>query len=202
MGAEVKLPMEDRLKKVRKVVVAGEGGSGKTTMLNRLVYRSYKTERMTIGMQFHTHKHPYLGDEYWYAIWDFAGEERFRFILRNYMQGTDVVLLCFDQSRYATFLKLDDWIATLKIANTPLIKVLIGTKSDLGSDKGTMAQDASAWCERNGFIGYHSCSALTGYGVTEIFDVISEQLRIRDQLATESLMENVKPMNDVKCENN
>jgi len=166
--------MEPSKNKVYKVAVAGEGGSGKTTMLNRLVYREYRTERMTIGTQLHYRNHPYLGKEYWDAIWDFAGEERFRFILKNYMRGADALVLCFDQSRYATFRKLNDWIAALGVAQTPVIKILVGTKSDLQCEIGAIAEDTKAWCERNGFARYMTCSAKSGEGVDGIFDAISE----------------------------
>jgi small GTP-binding protein len=182
--------------KVYKIVIAGEGGSGKSTLLNRIKYKEYITEKITIGANFHTYIHTYQNQQFMYAIWDFAGEERFRFMLKDYMKGAHAFLLCFDQSRYKTFMKLDDWVNTLDIQHKNIIKALIGTKMDLQPEsrnvhashqvtpqvtvQSSIETDMAAWCERNQFVYSISTSAKTGANVDAIFDRLSAQFLERE----------------------
>jgi small GTP-binding protein len=66
-------------------------------------------------------------------IWDFAGEERFRFLLPGYCNGALGILLCYDITRYATFKHIQKWYDLTK-KNTHTNKtvfILVGEKKDL-----------------------------------------------------------------------
>lgn len=65
-------------------------------------------------------------------IWDMSGEEQFRFILPNYIAGTQGLLLAFDCTNYQTLQHLNDWLTLIMpslMKNIPLI--LISMKQDL-----------------------------------------------------------------------
>ena len=64
-----------------KVVVAGAGGVGKTALIERYVNGTFvEDHKMTIGAAFSV-KDVVLdtGESVQMQLWDFAGEERFRF---------------------------------------------------------------------------------------------------------------------------
>ena len=125
----------------------GEGGVGKTTLTKRIITGIFdKATKMTIGVDFHLlHTSifdPLVEDDdesedvpqlkIAAQIWDFAGEERFRFMLPRYCKGAVGGILCFDLSRYSTTHYIEEWFGIWKEnapAGAPLI--LIGTKSDL-----------------------------------------------------------------------
>jgi GTPase SAR1 family protein len=71
---------------ILKVSVAGEGGTGKTSLLHRLITGGFRADmKMTIGtglMSYTTKCEEY---KIFYQLWDFAGEKRFRFFLPNYL---------------------------------------------------------------------------------------------------------------------
>jgi small GTP-binding protein len=131
--------------RILKVCILGEGGVGKTTLTKRIITGLFdSTTRMTIGVDFHLLKTSIFDPlapedqddvpqiDLSAQIWDFAGEERFRFILARYCKGAMGGLLCFDLSRYSTTKYIDEWFeiwTTNAPEGAPLI--LVGTKSDL-----------------------------------------------------------------------
>ena len=112
--------------RILKVCILGEGGVGKTTLTKRIITGLFdSTTRMTIGVDFHLLKTSIFDPlapedqddvpqiDLSAQIWDFAGEERFRFILARYCKGAMGGLLCFDLSRYSTTKYIDEWFEIL-----------------------------------------------------------------------------------------
>ena len=83
-----------------KLVVAGEGGVGKTTMIRRYVEGVYHDSILTVGTAFAA-KRIVISDGHGPTpikaqIWDFGGEKRFRFLLPKFCFGARGAMLCFD----------------------------------------------------------------------------------------------------------
>jgi len=53
-----------------KVVLVGDGGSGKTSIINRLVMGKFETNMCTIGASFYIHKIPGKHNELTLELWD------------------------------------------------------------------------------------------------------------------------------------
>lgn len=97
----------------------GEGGVGKTTLANRILTGVFNpATKMTIGIDFHLFQmqilDPRTSDENLLpislAIWDFGGEDRFRFMLPRFVKGANGGLLLFDLTRYSTTKYLKEWL--------------------------------------------------------------------------------------------
>jgi len=117
---------------VWKVVVAGDGGVGKTTIIHRYVADEFLDMlKMTIGCDFHTQLIEKSGKKISLVLWDLGGQDRFRFFQDRYMQGASGCFLCFDMSRYATLENCHTWIEMLKNNCPEAPIILVGTKLDL-----------------------------------------------------------------------
>lgn len=132
-------------KNVLKICILGEGGVGKTTLTKRIITGAFDSKtKMTIGVDFHLLKTSIfdpLASEYaddvpqipiQAQIWDFAGEERFRFMLPRYCKGAVGGLILYDITRFSTTNYIDEWFSIWKDnapKNSPLL--LVATKSDL-----------------------------------------------------------------------
>ena len=173
----------------KKVIVLGEGRVGKTTLLYRYVNKVFKdSTKMTIGSDFFT-KRIIIKDESYenhltFLLWDFAGQKRFRFILDNYIQGAEGILLVFELVRVSSLLKLYDWIETLNkggVWQNPNVKfILVGTKKDLIEDGTTPWTIPTAAIEkfRNdfGIEEYYETSSLNGEGIEPLFRNLAHSL--------------------------
>ncbi len=180
---------ETNIKKIkRKIIILGEGGVGKTTLLHRYVNNVFvDSTKMTIGTDFFIKKVDISNDnddkyQLTLLIWDFAGQERFRFILNEYIKGAECIILAFDLLRLATLYRIKNWIGLLKeggVWGDPKIKYfLLGTKKDLITDDiNTISQEQiDEFKEKFNADSYFETSSLNGLGVEEFFTYVAKSM--------------------------
>lgn len=69
---------------ILKILTAGEGGVGKTTLLHRYVEGMFSADtRMTIGVEFFLKEVNIDSQHCTLQLWDFGGQERFRVFIRE-----------------------------------------------------------------------------------------------------------------------
>ncbi len=128
---------EEDVQYLLKIMVIGEAGVGKTSLVHRFVDNVFNPmTKSTIGVDFSLKNEKIeLEDRnitVQMQIWDFAGEVKFRELLPLYVRGTRGLLMAFDLSRLETLDALPEWknviFRTLK-KEIPFI--VIGMKEDL-----------------------------------------------------------------------
>lgn len=161
-----------------KIVVAGDQGVGKTTLIHKFVDGVFKGDTLsTIGVDFSLKTVIASDKSYVLQIWDVAGEERFRAILPHYIPGTEAVVLAFDSTRPFTLENLEEWIKVIeKAADKPGMRfILISTKNDLKpfNNAEKIKQFRSAHPE---VIGYLPVSSKTGQNVEQAFQMLGSAI--------------------------
>lgn len=157
-----------------KSIVVGDGGVGKSTMIQRLITGKYIAQKITIGTDLATYDLEFDGKKVTLQIWDFAGEKRFRFFLPNYSRGAMGCLLCYDISRYTSFDNLKEWYEIVKEnANDPVF-VLVGGKNDLEDRRVVSREDAEAFKEEYDLDYFFETSSKSGDNNKKIFRVLAE----------------------------
>ena len=118
---------------VFKIIVVGDSGVGKTSLLNRICNNSVIEETSpTIGVEFQTKLEMIdNGEIVKCQIWDTAGQENFAPIIKTYYKGSAGAILCFDTTDDNPIEKIDYWYNEIinNSSNTPQI-VVVGTKID------------------------------------------------------------------------
>lgn len=167
------------MRKVIKVVTAGEGGVGKTSLLNRYISNTfYDNLTMTIGVQFFRKDFVINDVKYEIIIWDFGGQEQFRTILSSYIQGSLGALFMFDLSNITRSLRnLDVWWSILN-KNSKIPIILIGTKSDLiDKTQYLLYKDLiQEIMEKYNFVDYIETSSKTGQNVDSVFEIFINKI--------------------------
>lgn len=168
----------------KKVIVIGEGGVGKTTLLHRSVNNIFvDSTKMTIGTDFFMKKIEKVDEknvnQIIMLLWDFAGQERFRFILKDYVKGAEGIILAFDLSRYPTLHKLYDWVDILKEGgaweNEKVRFFLVGTKKDLIENR--ISQDEIDKVKNEFNVDYFfETSSLDNSGVEDLFNQVASSM--------------------------
>ena len=168
--------MSNEPKYTFKILTLGESGVGKTCILRRFVENKFlKNHLATIGIDFRAKTIPINGYEVKLKIWDTAGEERFRNITNQYYKGADGIILVFDLTNFETMNKIRDWYNQIKYntSSNDIGLVLVANKSDL---KREVSNEECLNLSKELNIKLYETSALTGEGVNEIFEYITQEI--------------------------
>jgi small GTP-binding protein len=155
-----------------KVVVAGPGGVGKTTLLKRLETNNYIPAISTVGVNFLILDHEVGETILRVAYWDYAGEDRFKSLFPGYCQGSSAGVVTFDTSRIQTLSEIPTWLSMLKQHNDPDIPViLLGNKIDTinEEEREVVREAAIRFVKEYNLSSYYFCSAKTGEGLSSPF---------------------------------
>ena len=155
-----------------KIIIAGDGGVGKTTMLHRYVKGTFLFDsKMTIGTDiFHKILTLKEGPVCSLQLWDFGGQERFRFMLDNFVRGAAGAFLMFDLTVYNSFNNLPKWIKIARNDDPTLPILLLGSKYDLIDSITVDDELVREFVEDNNISGYIKVSSKTGYNVNVVFE--------------------------------
>merc|ERR1712194_943693 len=93
-----------------KVIILGDSGVGKTSLMNQYVNKKFTNQyKATIGADFLT-KELVIDDKYvTMQIWDTAGQERFQSLGVAFYRGADRCVLVHDLTNPKSFDNLEGW---------------------------------------------------------------------------------------------
>lgn len=181
--------MATRKKTLLKVIILGDSGVGKTSLMNRYVNKKFSTQyKATIGADFVT-KDVVVDDKLvTMQIWDTAGQERFQSLGVAFYRGADCCVLVYDVTAPTTFKSLDSWRDEFLIQASPRDPenfpfIVIGNKIDQ-ENRAVSAKRAQAWCQSKNNIPYFETSAKEAVNVESAFITVA-----RNGLAQESEVE-------------
>jgi small GTP-binding protein len=159
-----------------KLIIAGDGGVGKTTLVDRYVNGTFKDNtRITLGVQFMVKRLNIDGNPIDLQIWDFGGEDRFRFILPAYCRGAHGAIFMYDVTNPASLFHVDQWIPVLRSQGGKFPVVMGGTKADLEDDRKVPIEEASSVAHRSGIFPPIEVSSKTGQNVEVLFENMCSQ---------------------------
>ena len=164
---------------VCKVVLLGETGVGKTSIISRYVHNNFSEVLMsTTGASFATKKLEIDSEhKIKFQIWDTAGQERFRSLAKIFYQNASVAVLVYDITRRDTFDKIKNfWIKEIK-ENAPsdIILALAGNKSDNYENEVVNLSEGKKLAKEIDAI-FQSTSAMLSHGIDELFLSIGKKV--------------------------
>ena len=195
-----------------KVVLLGEAGVGKTSIISRYVNNTFSDVLMsTTGASFATKKVDIDSEhKIKFQIWDTAGQERFRSLAKIFYQNAAVAVLVYDITRRDSFEKLKDfWIKELK-ENAPsdIILAIAGNKSDNYEFEVVSLKEGKELAQNINAI-FKSTSAMLSHGIEDLFKTIGDKfinpgINTNEPTMNNSEMEfrkNIKIKNSKKMKN-
>ncbi len=125
---------ENNIKKDIKIILLGETGVGKTNLIN--VFFGLKFEDQidsTLASYCNEGKFNYNNESYNYAIWDTAGQEKFRAISKLFIRDAQIILIVYSIINRKTFEQVNFWLNFVKenVENNTYILGLVANKIDL-----------------------------------------------------------------------
>lgn len=179
-----------------KVVIIGDGGVGKSSLMNRFVNNEFDSQSFhTIGVEF-LNKDMTIDDEtFTMQIWDTAGQERFKSLRTPFYRGSDCCILTFDVTDTHSFTNIPMWkkefVHYADIRDDKFPFVLLGNKVDAEARKVSTAQ-AQDWCKENGDMAYFETSAKDNINVVKAFETAARIVKERQPALRTDFTDTVK----------
>eukprot|EP00882_Tetradesmus_deserticola_P000741 GHRQ01000809.1.p1 GENE.GHRQ01000809.1~~GHRQ01000809.1.p1 ORF type:complete len:198 (+),score=67.11 GHRQ01000809.1:137-730(+) len=167
--------MELSQQQTAKLVLLGEMGSGKSSLVLRYVKgQFFDYQASTVGAAFLTKTIPELSVKF--EIWDTAGQERYHSLAPMYYRGAAAAIIVYDITSTDSFNRAKAWVRELQRQGSPnMIMALAGNKADLESARAVTVDEATAYATENGLF-FMETSAKTAANVNELFSEIARKL--------------------------
>lgn len=192
--ANTNQPIKKTKDHLYKILVIGDLGTGKTSIIKRYVHRFFTQHyRATIGVDFalkvvHWNENTTVRLQ----LWDIAGQERYGNMTRVYYKEAVGAFVVFDVTRKNTFESVANWKSDLdsKVQlpdGAPIPCVLIANKCDQQKE-GIVNNPAAMdeYCRENGFATWFETSAKEDVNIDEAASALVENILRFDDIINES----------------
>ena len=142
-----------------KVILVGESGTGKTSLINTSIGIPFKENMVTSASNSFAPKEFQIdGKKYILNLWDTIGQEKFRSLTKIFIKDSKIVIFVYDITNEKSFKELNYWITTIKdILKDEAILGMAGNKYDLFKDEKVKEEVAKKFAqEQNIFFQFTS----------------------------------------------
>eukprot|EP01017_Pseudomicrothorax_dubius_P028320 TRINITY_DN335_c0_g1_i1.p1 TRINITY_DN335_c0_g1~~TRINITY_DN335_c0_g1_i1.p1 ORF type:complete len:208 (-),score=44.00 TRINITY_DN335_c0_g1_i1:165-788(-) len=163
-----------------KLLLIGNSAVGKSSLLIRFSDNIFNESFLpTIGVDFKIRTLDLSGKVAKLQIWDTAGQERFKNITSSYYKGAHGVVLVYDITDRQSFKDVENWLGEVgKHANENIVKLLVGNKADLESQRQVTTEEAREFANSLG-IKFVETSAKSSSNVETAFRTLSTEIKAR-----------------------
>ena len=160
-----------------KIIIFGDANCGKETLTQRFLTNLFVSDQtMTIGVDFEVKSLSVDEQKVKLQIWDFGGEERFRFLLPTYARGARGGLFLYDITNYSSIAHIDDWLGVIRkeIGAEDIFPIIVvGNKAHLVNEREVPSPEAIKIAKSRGVNGFIEISAKTGENVEKTFEALA-----------------------------
>jgi len=160
-----------------KIMMLGDTDVGKTSLTIRYISGFFLEDlKLTIGVDFYSKTTIFNKKKVKLQIWDFGGEERFRFLLHQYCKGANAAFFLYDITSRLSLDHLPDWTQIIREHAGDIPIMLIGSKVDLKEFRAVSRDEGILAAKKYNLSSFIELSSKTGQNVEKAFDVITETL--------------------------
>merc|ERR1712137_95325 len=165
---------------VCKVVLIGDAGVGKSSLIHRFTENTHCTTHVpTIGVDFKIKSLTQEGRVTKLHLWDTTGNERFRSITTAYYRAAHGIVICFDTTNATSFERVREWLSAVEqFAGNGVSVMLIGTKTDLREQRQVPRERAEAFAASKR-LSYAETSSVRDENVRLVFETMTRAIARR-----------------------
>jgi Ras-related protein Rab-32 len=174
-----------------KVVVLGDAGVGKTSIIRRYIYNSFfDGSKATVGVDFLL-KVCKINDDTTIRLqfWDIAGQERFGSMTKMYYRDANAAFIVFDVTNNSSLESVVKWKEDLdkKVfipgTNDPIPVILLANKTDLLEDpNSTFDIMLNEFCLQHKIVSWFKISAKKNLNISEAMNKLIEHIRMTNEI--------------------
>lgn len=158
-------------------MMLGDAAVGKTSLTIRFISGFFLEDlKLTIGVDFYSKTTSFKAKKVKLQIWDFGGEERFRFLLHQYCKGANAAFFLYDITNRLSLDHLPDWTQIIREHAGDVPIMLVGSKADLEQFRVVSREEGILAAKKYNLSSFVELSSKTGQNVEEAFDLITQTL--------------------------
>lgn len=160
-----------------KIVLLGDAGVGKSSIVLRYVTDNFKTDADgTVGASYMGKILTINDTMVKLNVWDTAGQERYHSLARMYYKDADAALLVYDITKHDSFDGMLRWHKEVTENSKPNIVIAVaGNKEDLIDYEKVSLEETNNFVKPINAI-FKKTSAKSNHGIEELFNEIIYKL--------------------------
>ena len=167
-----------------KVVLLGESGVGKTSIISQYTTKKFNPRCSTsVSAQFisKTIQFPEFEKSIKFDIWDTVGQEKYRSLTKIFYRDAKVIVFVYDITTEYSFNQLKEyWYQeTLNTTESTPLMAVVANKSDLYADQKVNNKDGKEFAEKINAI-FQTTSAMSDTGINTLFENIGKKIIMPD----------------------
>jgi len=173
-------PSQVRVEAEWKIVLVGDGGVGKTTLVKRHLDGGFERRYIpTLGVEVHALRFSTNCGLIRLNVWDTAGQERMGGLRDGYYIQAQGAILMFDVTSRVTYKNVPEWYKDIVRVCDQIPMVLVGNKVDV-KDRQVKAKNILFHRKKN--LQYYDLSARSNYNFEKPFLWLARRLSGRQEL--------------------
>ena len=165
--------MENQENITCKVVLVGESGVGKTSIINRYLNNKYnENQKSTFAPKFKNKvlNYPEYNKSISFDIWDTAGQEAYRSITKNFYVNAAIGVMVYDIRNRESFENIKKyWSQQLKDSGVQnIVLAIAGNKCDIFNEEEVSENEARQYADSIGAV-FQLTSCKENIGIDELF---------------------------------
>jgi len=163
-----------------KLILVGDGGTGKTTYVKRHLTGEFEKKYVaTLGVEVHPLRFQTNYGPICFNVWDTAGQEKFGGLRDGYYIQGQCAILMFDVTSRVTYKHVPNWHRDLVRVCENIPIVLVGNKVDI-KDRRVKAKNITFHRKKN--LQYYDISAKSNYNFEKPFLWLARKLTGKQNL--------------------
>ena len=167
-----------------KVVLLGESGVGKTSIISQFTSNKFNPRCPTsVSAQFISKiiDFPKYQKSIKFDIWDTVGQEKYRSLAKIFYRDAKIIIFVYDITTEFSFKALKDfWLKeTLNNADNEPIYALVANKIDLYQERQVKNEVGKAFADEINAI-FQTTSAMSNSGITNLFENLGKKIIMPD----------------------
>lgn len=163
------------MKNIYKILLVGDTGTGKSSILSRY-NNNYFTKNIptTVGIDFVSKQISMNKELIDVQIWDTAGQEKYRSITKGYYKGCHGIIICCDMTEIESVHNINKWLISINDVIGLEIPIIIAVNKCDRKDKCIDLKLIEEYNYPKVF-----CSAFNGVNINNLFDQIINMIHIQ-----------------------
>ena len=164
-----------------KVTFIGDGGVGKTTLIQKFTQGTFEKDYIkTIGAHLTNYKTEFNGYKTELIFWDIAGQDDFHFLRPSFYRSSKAAIIVYSLEENnqgdRSFEHITSWCKDIKQFCGEIPVLIFANKVDLIDEQSFDKTKIQNLVKKHNFLDYYITSAKTGQGLDDAFNALIREI--------------------------